>query len=179
MNGSGAFLIKLLIRTKTNIFVISRKGGTNMFFANYRARKQTEKQKQEYLARIYPAGFADEPKREPNPDYQLKGTEQDIYGYLVEHHTPAMYAKQTANNIFSSMHWKLYENLDEVLASKPLSNIIVDNQHTLKESLEMDAVDPIFHSVLSLIQYLSLSNRKLLLTPDELNELYLQVQQDD
>ena len=150
-----------------------------MFFADYRARKHAEKQKQEYMAKMYPPGFSNEPKREPNPEYQLQTTEQDIYNYLLTRHMSTIDAQEQAHEVFKSLHWKLYENLDEIIHAKPISNIIIDGRYTFKETLEFMIEDKIYHTMLTLVQYMSLSNRKLLLTPDELNELYLQVQQDD
>ena len=79
-------------------------------------------------------------------------------------------AQEQAYEVFKALHWKLYENLDEIIHAKPLSNIMIDGHYTFKETLEFMIEDKIYHTMLSLIQYLSLSNRNLLLTPEELSQ---------
>ena len=54
-----------------------------MFFADYRARKQAEKRKKEYMAMIYPPGYSTEPKRQPNPDYKLQTTKEELVQCLM------------------------------------------------------------------------------------------------
>ena len=68
---------------RTNIFVVSPQGGKNMFFADYKARKQAAQRKKEYIAKMYPPGFSNEPKREPNPEYQLQTTKEELIQCLI------------------------------------------------------------------------------------------------
>ena len=54
-----------------------------MFFADYRARKKAEKRKKEYMARVYPPGYSTEPKRQPNPEYKLQTTKEELIQCLI------------------------------------------------------------------------------------------------
>ena len=139
-----------------------------MFFADSRARKQAKKQKQEYLTRAYPPGFSNEQVRNPNPEYKLKTQEEDIYNYLLEHEWTPNEARPKATFILESLHWMLFENMDEIMQSKPLSNIIVDGHYTLRQSLEFACEDHIPHTILSMVEYLSYGNNNILMTPDEI-----------
>ena len=62
----------------------------------------------------------------------------------------------------------LFENMDEIMQSKPLSNIIVDGHYTLRQSLEFACDDHIPHTILSMVEYLSYGNNNILMTPDEI-----------
>ena len=73
------------------VLVHLNKGGKNMCFSKYRARKQAKKRKQECMARVYPPGYSTEPKRQPNPDYKLQTTKKELiqclitYDHISEH----------------------------------------------------------------------------------------------
>ena len=163
MNGRGAFPIKLLIHTKTNIFVVSPKGGKNMFFADYRARKQAEKRKKEYMAMIYPPGYSTEPKRQPNPDYKLQTTKEELVQCLMTYDNMEQEdAEFHAANMLEWLPKDLRETLDEAVQRKPLSNIVYNNFETLFESMG---------SVYLSIYYLSAELAGKLPTPEDWIEM--------
>ena len=99
-----------------------------MFFSYYRAKKQLKKRKQEYMAKMYPPGYSNEPRRQPNPDYKLQTTKEELVQCLMVYdNLPKDDAEEQATNMLQWLPTNLMENLDEVVQRKPLSNIVIDN----------------------------------------------------
>ena len=86
-----------------------------MFFADYRAKKKAEKRKKGYMARIYPPGYSPEPKRQPNPDYKLQTTKEELMQCLMTYdHMEREDAEFQAANMLEWLPKDLRETLDEV-----------------------------------------------------------------
>ena len=168
MNGQGAFLLRTAIHMRTNIFVISPQGGINMFFADYRARKKAEKRKKEYMARVYPPGYSTEPKRQPNPEYKLQTTKEELIQCLITYdHMEREDAEFQAAHMLDWIPQGLKENLDEAVQRKPLSNILYNNYETLFEALEFTSHDRMKWTLYFAIYYLSAEMAGVLPTPKD------------
>ena len=168
MNGPGVFLIKLLIHTKSNIFVISRKGGKNMFFTDYRARKYEEKKRRDYMAMVYPPGYSTAPKRQPNTNYKLQTTKEELVQCLITYdHMKKEDAEQQAADMLELLPQSLKENLDEAVQRKPLSNILINDYKTLAEAVEFFYNINAIRSMYYAIYYLSAELTEVFPTPDE------------
>lgn len=139
-----------------------------MFFASYRARKQAEKRKKEYMAMMYPPGYSTEPKRQPNPDYKLQTTKEELVQCLMTYdHMEREDAEFQAANMLEWLPKDLRETLDEAVQRKPLSNIVYNNFETLFESMEWLYRDKALLSVYFSIYYLSAELAGKLPTPEE------------
>lgn len=144
-----------------------------MFFADYRARKQAEKRKKEYMAMIYPPGYSTEPKRQPNPDYKLQTTKEELIQCLITYdHMERKDAEFQAANMLEWLPKDLQETLDEAVQRKPLSNIVYNNFETLYESMEWLYRDKALRSVYFSLYYLSAELAGKLPTPEEWIEEY-------
>ena len=146
-----------------------------MFFADYRARKKAEKRKQEYMARVYPPGYSTEPKRQPNPEYKLQTTKEELIQCLITYdHMEREDAEFQAANMLEWLPQGLKENLDEAVQRKPLSNILYNNYETLFEALEFTSHDRMKWTLYFAIYYLSAEMAGVLKTPEEWIEEYEQ-----
>lgn len=143
-----------------------------MFFADYRARKQAEKRKKEYMAMIYPPGYSTEPKRQPNPDYKLQTTKEELVQCLMTYDNMEQEdAEFHAANMLEWLPKDLRETLDEAVQRKPLSNIVYNNFETLFESMEWLYRGKALWSVYLSIYYLSAELAGKLPTPEDWIEM--------
>ena len=143
-----------------------------MFFSYYRAKKQLKKRKQEYMAKMYPPGYSNEPRRQPNPDYKLQTTKEELIQCLMTYdYMPPEEAERQATHMLEWIPQSLMENLDEVVQRKPLSNIIYNNRETLAESIGFFYHDKTIHSIYLAIYYLSAEMAEVLPTPEDWIEM--------
>ena len=143
-----------------------------MFFADYRARKKAEKRKQDFMAMKYPPGYSTEPKRQPNPDYKLQTTKEELVQCLMVYdNLPKDDAEEQATNMLQWLPTTLRENLDEAVQRKPLSNIVIDGLLTLYECMEFFYLDRVLSSVYFSIYYLSAEAAGILLSPKDIVEM--------
>ena len=143
-----------------------------MFFSFNREIKREEKKRREFMAQLYPPGYSTEPKRQPNPDYKLQTTKEELIKCLMvyDHMRPEIAAKQAAH----MLEWipqSLKENLDEAAQRKPLSNIIFHSDESLAEAIGFFYHDKTIRSVYFAIYYLSAELAGVLPTPEDWIEM--------
>ena len=139
-----------------------------MFFANYRDRKHEEKIKQEVMTGIYPPGYSKEPTREPNPDYKLQTTTEQLCQSLMAYDGLSQPdAEARAIHMLQILPASLKENLDEVVQRKPMSNINLTHGHTLANCMDYLRQSNSLYSTLFAIYYWSAELSGILPTPEE------------
>lgn len=144
-----------------------------MFFSYYMAKKRLKKRKQEFMAKMYPPGYSNEPKRQPNPDYKLQTTKEELIQCLMTYdYMPPEEAERQATHMLEWIPQSLMENLDEIVQRKPLSNIIYNNYETLFETLEFTYHNRMKWTIYFAIYYLSAEMAGVLPTPEDWIEEY-------
>lgn len=146
-----------------------------MFFSYYQAVKREEKKRQEFITSIYPPGYSTEPKRQPNPDYKLQTTKEELVQCLMTYDNMSQdEAERQAAHMLDWIPQGLKENLDEAVQRKPLSNILYNNYETLFEALEFTSHDRMKWTLYFAIYYLSAEMAGVLPTPKDWIEEYEQ-----
>lgn len=139
-----------------------------MFFSFSREIKREEQKRREFMVMMYPPGYSIEPKRQPNPDYKLQTTKEELVQCLMVYdHMRPDFAKKQAAHMLEWIPQSLKENLAEAVQRKPLSNIIFHSDESLAEAIEFFYHDKTIRSVYFAIYYLSAELSGILPTPEE------------